>query len=60
MNENRRRNNPADMTLTEMIIKAREEMCSGYCRYTDLKKRGQIRQETFDAICNYDCPLRKL
>lgn len=60
MNENRRRNNPIDMTLSEQILKAKEEMCDGFCKYTDVKKRGQISQETLDTICKYDCPLNKL
>lgn len=57
---NQRRNNPAEMTVTEQIIKVREEMCDKYCRYHDLVNIGQISKETFEAVCNYDCPLNKL
>ena len=57
MAENRRRRNPNDMTLSEQILKAKETMCSEYCKYTDLKRRGEISQETLDVICEYDCPL---
>ena len=35
---NQRRNNPLDMTVTEQIIKVREEMCDGYCKYPDVRK----------------------
>lgn len=60
MSENRRRNNPIDMTLTEQILKVQEEMCNEYCKYTDVKRRGLISHETLDTICKYDCPLNKL
>jgi hypothetical protein len=60
MAQNRRRNNQLDMSITEQILKAREEMCSEYCKYTDIKKHGQISQESLDMICKYDCPLNKL
>ena len=59
-NQNRRRNNPQDMTLCELVIKAREEICEGYCKYKDARKSGRISQGTLDAICKYDCPMRKL
>lgn len=57
MAENRRRNNPLDMTVTEQIIKVREEMCDRFCKYRNDKL---ISQETLSAICEFDCPLRKL
>lgn len=57
---NQRRNNPLDMTVTEQIIKVREEMCDGYCKYPDVRKHGLISQESFEAVCKYDCPLNKL
>ena len=60
MAEDRRRNNPIDMTLSEQILKAKEEMCRDYCRYTNIKKRGEISQETLEDICDHDCPLNKL
>lgn len=60
MAENRRRRNPNDMTLSEQILKAKETMCNEYCKYTDVKRRGEISQETLDDICEYDCPLNKL
>ena len=60
MTENRRRRNPNDMTLSEQILKAKETMCREYCKYTDVKRRGEIIQETLDDICEYDCPLNKL
>lgn len=60
MEHNRRRNNPIEMTLSEQILKAKSEMCREYCKYTDVKRRGEISQETLDDICEYDCPLNKL
>lgn len=57
MGENQRRNNSNDMTVTEQIIKVREEMCDRFCKYRNDKL---ISQETLDAICEFNCPLRKL
>ena len=57
---NQRRNNPAEMTLTEQISKVREEMCDNYCKYRDSVSQKQISQETFTTVCEYDCPLRKI
>lgn len=58
--KNQRRNNPAEMRIIEQLEKLREEMCDDYCRYKDLKKHGKISQETFETICEYDCPLNKI
>lgn len=60
MAQNRRRNNPVDMTLSEQILKAKEIMCNDFCRYTDHRKRGDCSQELLDDICEHDCPLNKL
>ena len=57
MAENRRRNNPSEMKITEQISQIKEVMCDKFCKYTD---NGRICQETLDAICEHDCPLRKL
>lgn len=56
MDQNRRRNNPREMTITEQIEKMREEMCDKYCRY--VYDEG-ITQEDLELKCN-DCPLNKL
>ena len=60
MAENRRRNNPSEMTVTEQIAQVKEQICDEFCKYTDNKKHGRICQETLEAICEHDCPLRKL
>ena len=57
---NQRRNNPAEMTVTEQILKIREEVCDNYCKYRDSVSQKQISQETFTTVCEYDCPLNKL
>lgn len=57
---NQRRNNPAEMTVTEQILKIREEICDNYCKYRDLVSQKQISQKTFETVCEYDCPLRKI
>ena len=57
---NRRRNNPAEMSVTEQILKVKETMCYEFCKYTDVRRRGEVSQETLDSICEYDCPLNKL
>lgn len=60
MDQNRRRNNPQDMTLEEQIIKAREEACDSICKYKDQRKHGKLSQQTLDEICKNDCPFKKL
>lgn len=60
MAENRRRNNPNDMSVSEQILKAKEEMCRDYCKYTSYKTRGEISPETLENICDFDCPLNRL
>ena len=60
MSQNRRRNNPLDMTIEEQIIKAREEVCDSICKYKDQKRHGKLSQHTLDEICKHDCPLKTL
>lgn len=57
MAENRRRNNPSEMTVTEQIAEVKEQICDRFCRYRNDK---MISQENLDAICEFDCPMRKL
>ena len=57
MAENRRRNNPWDMTIPEQLAQVKEQMCDRFCKYRNNKL---ISQETLSAICEFDCPLRKL
>lgn len=57
MAQNRRRNNPSEMTVTEQIAQVKEQMCDSFCRYRNDKL---ISQETLDAICEHDCPMKKL
>lgn len=56
MSQNRRRNNPQDMTVTETIFKIREEMCDKYCKYV---YDEEVSQEALDDICE-ECPMKKL
>ena len=60
MAENRRRNNPDDMTVSEMLLKAKEEVCDNICKYRNSKEyRGMYSQEALDEICE-ECPLNKI
>lgn len=56
MTQNRRRNNPQDMTVTETIFKIREEMCDKYCKYV---YDEEITQKALELQCK-DCPMNKL
>lgn len=61
MSENRRRNNPEDMKVSEMVAKIKEEVCDNICKYRNSKEyRGIYSQETLDEICEHECPLIKL
>ena len=57
MQELRRRTNPDDMTVIEQLINVKEQICDKFCKYRNEK---MISQETLDAICEHDCPMRKL
>lgn len=60
MEENRRRNNPDDMTVSEMLLKAKEEVCDNICKYRNSKEyRGMYSQEALDEICE-ECPLNRI
>ena len=59
MEQNRRRNNIYDMTITEQICKAKEEICKEYCKYTDKMNHGKLSQRTLDEICK-ECPSRRV
>ena len=59
-NQNRRRNNPQDMTIEEQRLMLKEIMCRDFCKYTDKKYRGSVSQQTLDEICEQDCPLSRL
>ena len=55
-----RRNNPANMTITEQLDAIKEEVCDKICRYPDMVDNGDLTEELFEIQCNYHCPLRKL
>ena len=54
--ENRRRNNPQNMSVTETLYKVREEMCDKYCKYV---YDEEITQEDLELHCN-GCPMNRL
>lgn len=61
MSQNRRRNNPQDMTICEQVEKIKEEVCDDICKYRNSKDyRELLSQESLEEICNRDCPLNKL
>lgn len=61
MPKNKRRNNPEDMKVSEMVEKIKEEVCDNICKYRNSKEyRGIYSQETLDEICEHECPLIKL
>lgn len=51
--------NTEDMDLMEQIIATREVVCKEYCRYTELKKKGQINADEYNEVCS-GCPLSRL
>ncbi len=60
MTGNRRRNNPEDMKVSEMVEKIKEEVCDDICKYRNTKEyRGMIMPETMEQVCA-ECPLNKL
>lgn len=59
MDQNRRRNNPQDMTIYEQIEKIKEEVCTRYCRYSLRNRNGHMSNKLLDDTCNR-CPLNKL
>lgn len=65
MSQNRRRNNPQDMTIYEQLEKIKEEMCDRYCKYRDRFRNDAdsnlsiLNQEQMDCLCNC-CPLTRL
>lgn len=56
---NRRRNNPFDMTIKEQIEKAKEDCCEENCKHLEKARSGHISNEELEAICE-ECPLSKL
>ena len=55
-----RRNNPADMTITEQLDVIKEEVCDKLCRYPDMVDNGELTEELFEIQCDIHCPLNKL
>lgn len=58
-----RRNNIADMTITEQIEKIKEDICDGYCKYPEqTRKEHKDAEEAYEALlekCGH-CPLCRL
>ena len=50
----------ADKEFTERFMKARQQICDEFCKYTHDQKHGKITQEALNETCEYDCPLSKL
>lgn len=57
---NRRRNNPQDMTLEELVIKARESVCDDICKYLEKANHGEISRYELEQICANQCPMRHI
>ena len=51
-----RKNNIADMTIVEQLIKVQEEICDKYCKYPALESPNE--NGVFDA-CEH-CPLGRI
>lgn len=51
------------MSVTELIEKVKEDMCNGYCKYSNAPipegKTEDWLYEDEDSPCN-DCPLNRL
>lgn len=55
-----RRNNIADMTISEQIEVIKAQICNDYCRQTVRLENGEIDEEYFyNEICG-NCPMRRL
>lgn len=59
-----RKNNKADMTITEQIAAVREKICDSYCRYTEqylscYKDPDEAQEKLLADICQY-CVMREL
>ena len=57
---NRRRNNPQDMTLEELVTKARESVCDDICKYLEKANHGEISRYELKQICENQCPMRHI
>ena len=55
MSENRRRNNRAEMSVTEQLLEIKEEICDKYCHY----RKTYVYQSDIDEKCE-SCPLARL
>lgn len=58
MSQNRRRNNPQNMSIMEQIEEIKEEMCDNYCRYTAMSC-DDVSAEQMESYCK-SCPLTRL
>ena len=46
-----RRNNIADMTITEQIEKVKEDICDEYCKYPEqTRKEHKDAEEAYEAL----------
>ena len=55
-----RRNNPADMTITEQIEAVLNDMCSNYCKWPDLWDEEKEGCELSESDHCMNCPLNRL
>jgi len=44
----------------DKVVKAREEICNEYCKYTNSKEYRGMSRENLEVICNEQCPLSKI
>ena len=55
MIQNRRRNNIADMKVTEQILGIKEQICDEYCHF----RKTYVHQSDLEEKCE-TCPLIRL
>lgn len=55
-----RRNNIADMTITEQIESIKEQMCNDYCKYPESWDAEEHGCELYDSDICINCPLNRL
>lgn len=55
-----RRNNPADMSITEQLRAIAEDMCMNYCKWPDLWDEEKEGCELADSEHCANCPMGKI
>lgn len=55
-----RKNNPADMSITEQLRAIADDMCTNYCKWPDLWDEEKEGMELADSEHCANCPMSEL